>query len=143
LPERVEETLLVVVPFTDRGTEFRPGDRVPIRHRRMRQVAAKHPEFFRMEYETEELDLQWLADLEVGFERKYEAAVHAREEEKARRKRALRQELETQDIPDHELERRFKRQEAERKEREQEAKEEREREAVERNIALTGGGFHF
>jgi len=143
MPELVIETLLVVERFSDRGTDYVPGDRVPIRHRRIRQLAQANPGWFRMEFETEELDLQWLAGLEVGFERKYEAVLHAREEEKARRKRALRRELETQDIPDHELERRFKRQEAERKEREREIKEEREREVVEQSIALTGGGFHF
>jgi len=143
LSELITETLLVITPFKDRGTDYLAGDRVPIRHLRIRQIAREHPEFFRMEYASEDIDLEWLAGLEADYEERYRQVKRAREDEKDRRKRALRQELETQDVPQYELERRFKRQEAERKEREREIKEEREREAVERNIALTGGGFHF
>lgn len=144
MPELITETLLVTAPFKDRGVEYLVGDRVPIRHLRIRQIAREHPEFFRMEYATEELDLEWLAGLEPRFEGRYRAVKQAREEEKDRRKRALRQELETQDIPQHDLERRFNKQEREREKREQEAKEERERESVERNIVLpVESGFHF
>jgi hypothetical protein len=134
---------LVVAAFKVRGTEYLPGDRVPIRHRRIRQIAAEHPEFFRMEYATEDLDLDWLAGLEADFEQRYQEVKRAREGQEERRKRALRQEPESQGRPQPELERRFKKQEAERKRREEEAREEREREKVERDIALIGGGFNF
>jgi hypothetical protein len=144
MPELITETLLVTAPFKDRGVEYLRGDRVPVRHLHIRQIARERPELFRMEYATEELDLEWLAGLEADFEEQYRAVKHAREKEKDRRKRALRQELETQDIPQHDLERRFAKQEREREKREQDAREEREREAVERNIALIGeSGFHF
>ena len=48
MPDRIEHTLLVVEGFEDRGTDYRPGDRVPLRHRRVRQLAAAHPERFVM-----------------------------------------------------------------------------------------------
>jgi hypothetical protein len=144
LPQLISETLLVVAPFKDRGADYLPGDRVPIRHRRIRQIVAGNPQWFAMEYSVEPVDLKWLAGLEAEFESKYRELKQAREEEKTRRKRALRRELGTQDIPDHELERRFAEQEREREKREQEARDERERESVEQNIALTGeSGFHF
>jgi hypothetical protein len=144
LPELISETLLVVAPFKDRGVDYVPGDRLPIRHLHIRQIAREHPELFAMEYAIEPVDLEWLAGLEVLFEDRYREFKHAREKEKVRQQRAIRQELESQDIPDHELEKRFKKQEAEREKREQEAKEERERESVERNIAVIGeSGFHF
>jgi hypothetical protein len=72
MPERIEDTLLVVEPFKDRGVEYLAGDRVPLRHRRIRQLAVKEPGWFRMEYETAELDLAWLAKLESDFEARYE-----------------------------------------------------------------------
>ena len=144
MPQLISETLLVTAPFKDRGVEYLAGDRVPVRHLRIRQIAREHPEFFRMEYASEELDLEWLAGLEVLFEDRYRELKQAREKEKVRQQRNLREELATQDLPQHELERKFAKQEAEREKREQEAKEEREREAVERNIALpVESGFHF
>lgn len=147
MPELVTETLLVVERFSDRGTDYVPGDRVPVRHRRIRQVARENPQWFRMEYETAEIDPDWLAKLDAEFESKYRTMKQAREEEKIRRKRVLRRELEEQGIPDHELERRFAKQEAEREKREREMKKEREREKVERDIAIVGdqyrSGFHF
>jgi hypothetical protein len=42
MPEKIEETLLVVEGFKDRGTEYWPGDRVPVRHRAIRRIAAQH-----------------------------------------------------------------------------------------------------
>jgi hypothetical protein len=145
MPQRIEDTLLVVAAFKDRGTEYLPGDRVPLRHRRIRQLAAERPEWFRMEYGTEELDLEWLAGLEADFEQNYEAANRAREAEKARQERAVRDELKAQDAPQPELERRFKRQEQEDAERKRKAREERERDLLEKQVALTGhlrDGFH-
>jgi hypothetical protein len=144
MPEKIFETLLVVERFSDRGTGYVPGDRVPVRHRRIRQIARENPEWFRMEYETAEIDPEWLANLDVEFEAKYRQLKQAREELKVRQERAQREELATQDVPDHKLEKRFAAQEAEDRKRKQEAKEERERESVEQNIALTGeSGFHF
>jgi hypothetical protein len=139
----ITETLLVTAPFKDRGVEYLRGDRVPIRHRRIRQIAAKHPELFAMEYAPEPVDRQWLSDLDVESEERYRQVKRGREEQKARQKRAIRQELESQDLPQPELEKRLRKQEEEEEKRKQELREEREREAVERDVALTGEGFHF
>jgi hypothetical protein len=145
LPERIEETLLVVVPFKDRGVEYVSGDRVPIRHRRIRQIAAENPDFFRMEYAPEDLDMEWLAALEVEAEKRYEAQKHLAEEQKVRQKRALRHELETQDLPQPELEKRFKKQEEDEKKRKERIREERERETVESNVLIGErySGFNY
>jgi hypothetical protein len=147
MPERITDTLLVVESFKDRsGTEYLPGDRVPIRHRNIRRLAAEQPELFVMEFATEPVDLEWLAELEVKYEEKYRVVKQARDGEKDRRERALRDELKEQNRSQPELERRFEKQEAERRRREEEAREEREREELEREIALTSdlrGGFHF
>ena len=94
MPDRIEDTLLVVASLKHRGTEFRPGDRVPIRHPSIWRLAAKQPELFRLEYATEALDLEWLVGLEAGFEDRYQAVKLAQEEQKARAERALRAELE-------------------------------------------------
>jgi hypothetical protein len=146
MPERIEETLLVVAAFRDRGTDYVAGDRVPIRHRSIRRLAAKHPELFAMEYSTEPVDLEWLAELEVGYEEKYRVVKQARDGEKDRQQRALREELKSQDRSQPVLERLFAKQEAERHRREEEAREEREREELEREIAFTDdlrSGFNF
>jgi hypothetical protein len=146
MPEKIEETLLVVEGFKDRGTEYWPGDRVPVRHRAIRRIAAQHPSWFAMEFAPEDLDLEWLAAIEVEAEEKYEAQKRLLEEQKARQKRALRHELKSQDLPQPELERRFKKQEAEDRKRKEKMREEREREAVEDQVAFTGNyrsGFHF
>lgn len=138
MPELITETLLVTVPFKHDGVEYFRGDRVPVRHRAIRRIAAKNPELFRLEYAPEDLDLQWLAGLEVEAEARYQEQKRLIEEQKERQKRALRQELEAQDIPDHELEKRFRKQEAEEKKRKQELREERERERVEEQAAFLG-----
>jgi hypothetical protein len=143
MPELITETLLVTVPFKDRGVEYLRGDRVPIRHRRIRQVARDHPELFAMEFAPEPVDPEWLANLDLEYEERYRQVKRGREEQKARQQRAIRQELESQDIPDHELEKRFRKQVEEEEKRKQQVREEREREAVERDVALTGEGFHF
>jgi hypothetical protein len=114
MPELITETLLIVTPFKHRGTEYERGDRVPIRHRAIRRLAAERPEWFAQEYAPEPVDLEWLASLEAGFEDRYLAVKRAREEAKARQERALRAELEEQSAPQPELERRFARQEEER-----------------------------
>jgi hypothetical protein len=146
MPELITETLLVTVAFKHNGIDYFRGDRVPVRHRAIRRLAAQHPSWFAQEYAPEDLNLEWLAALEVEAEAKYRTAKQAREAEKERQKRALREELESQDQPQPELERRFKKQEAERKKREREVREEREREQIESQVAFTGdyrSGFNF
>jgi len=131
MSQRIEDTLLVVQPFQGRnGTEYVPGDRLPIRHRWVRRLAAEHPQWFVMEYATEPLDVDWLASLEADSEARYETVKRLREAEKGQRKRALRRELKEQEAPQPVLERRFRQQERERERREQEAREKREREGA-------------
>jgi hypothetical protein len=147
MPELITETLLIVTPFKHRGTAYERGDRVPIRHRAIRRLAAERPEWFAMEYAPEPVDLEWLASLEAGFEAKYDAVRRAREEAKVRQERALRAELREQNTPQPELERRYAKQEAERLAAEAEAREEREREQLEEQVAIVGDdlriGFNF
>jgi hypothetical protein len=147
MPELITETLLVVEPFKDRGTDFLRGDRVPLHHRRIRQLAAKEPGWFRMEYAPEEVDLGWLAGLEAEYEDRYHVVKREREEAKVRQERALREEIASQDRPQTELERRFKRQEDAERKRKEEIREEREREKVEQQAAIIGdgplSGFHY
>jgi hypothetical protein len=147
MPELITETLLVTAAFKHDGVEYFRGDRVPVRHRAIRRIAAASPHLFAMEYAPEDVDLEWLAALEVEAEARYRTAKQAREAEKERQKRALRQELESQDQPQPELERRFKKQEAEDRKRKAKMREEREREEVEKQIAMVGddlrSGFNF
>ena len=149
MPELITETLLVTVPFKDRGVDYVVGDRVPVRHRAIRRLAAQHPSWFAMEFAPEDLDLEWLADIEEEAEENYKVQKRLAEEAKARQKRAIRHELDAQDQPrpgELDLERRFKKQEAEEKKRKEKMREEREREAVESQVTLTGNylsGFHF
>ena len=146
MPELITETLLVVEGFKDRGTEYWPGDRVPVHHRAFRRLAAQHPSWFAMEYAPDDLDLQWLAAIEEEAEEKYEAQKRLAEEQKARQKRALRHELESQGQPQQpDLERRFKKQEDEDRKRKEKVREEREREAVESNVIIGDrySGFNY
>jgi len=146
MPELITETLLVTVPFKDRGVEYFRGDRVPVRHRAIRRIAAQYPSWFAMEYAPEDLDLQWLAAIEEEAEEKYEAQKRLAEKQKARQKRALRHELESQGQPQQpDLERRFKKQEDEDRKRKEKVREEREREAVESNVIIGErySGFNF
>jgi hypothetical protein len=53
MPQRIEDTLLVIVPFKSNGVNYLAGDRVPTRHRAIRRIAAASPELFAMEYGTE------------------------------------------------------------------------------------------
>jgi hypothetical protein len=139
MPRLIEDTLLVTQGFKDRGVEYFAGDRVPVRHRRIRQIAREHPQWFRAEYETAEVDLTWLASLDAEAEGRYGDVKRLREAEKAQRERALRRELEEQETPQPELERRFEQQEKARKRREQEARGERERESLESQVPLRSG----
>ena len=145
MPELITETLLVTVPFKDRGVDYVVGDRVPVRHRAFRRLAAQHPSWFAMEFAPEDLDLEWLGTLEVEAEEKYKVQKRLGEEQKARQKRAVRHELENQDLPQPELERRFKKQEAEEEKRKEKMREERERETVESNVLIGErySGFNY
>src|SRR5687768_1534552 len=129
MPELITETLLVTAAFKHDGVEFFRGDRVPARHRSIRRIAAASPHLFAMEYAPEDLDLEWLASLEVEAEEKYRMVKQAHEAEKEKKKRALREELKAQDRPQPELERRFRKQQEEEK-RKQQVREEREREEL-------------
>jgi hypothetical protein len=136
MPEPITETLLIVANFTHDGVEYVRGDRVPVRHRAILRIAAASPHLFAMEYAPEDLDLQWLAALEIEAEEKYQAQKRLVEEQKARQKRALRHELDTQNLPQPELEKRFRKQEEAEEKRKQQVREARERELVESNVLL-------
>jgi hypothetical protein len=98
-----------------------------------------------MEFAPEDLDLEWLAAIEVEAEERYKAQKRLDEEQKARQKRAIRHELDSQDLPQPELERRFKKQEAEEEKRKEKMREERERETVESNVLIGErySGFNY
>jgi hypothetical protein len=135
--------LLVIQPFRHDSVEYRAGDRVPVRHRAIRRIAAERPDLFVMEYASEPLDLDWLAGLEADAEERYLAVKRLRDGEKDRQERALREELKEQERGQPELERRFKEQQKARKRLEQEALEQRERDALEQQVPLTTSGFNF
>jgi hypothetical protein len=139
MPQRIEDTLLVVESFKSDGVEYLAGDRVPTRHRAIRRIAAERPELFAMEWSTDPLDLQWLASIEAAAEGRYEAVKRLREAKKGQRERALREELKEQDRGQPEMEKRYRRQQDEEKKREQQVREEREREALESQVAFTSG----
>lgn len=144
MPELITETLLVTAAFKHDGVDYFRGDRVPVRHRAIRRIAAASPHLFAMEYAPEDLDLEWLAAIELEAEERYRTAKQASEAEKERQKRALREELKAQDRPQPELERRFRKQQEEEEKRKQQVREERDREEIERRIDLVGGsGFNY
>jgi hypothetical protein len=142
VPEPITETVLVFEPFVHAGDQYVHGDRLPVRHRWVRRVAREHPDWFRVEYAPEDIDLHWLDSMEDDAERRYQAVVRAREEAKARGERALREELTEQTRSQPDLERRLVKQEAEQRKREEQMREERKREEAERAIELRGG-FNF
>jgi hypothetical protein len=139
MPTRIDETLLVIEAFKDpqSGVQYLPGDHAQLRHRSIRRVASERPEFFRMEYETTEVDQELLVELERCFEDEYEQEKARLAEAERQRERALRLELNEQGRRDP-LERQYAAQEAERKKRQREAKEELERQKVEERLALQG-----
>lgn len=141
MPELITETVLVFEPFKHGDMDYQRGDRLPIRHRWVRRVAREHPDWFRMEYAPEDVDLGLLDSLEVEAEERYQAVLRAREAEKARRERALKAEFAEQNRAQPELERRLAKQEAEQRKQEEKAREERKREEIERNIELARGYF--
>jgi hypothetical protein len=107
MPELITETLLVVERFKHKGEEYDRGDRLPVRHRWVRRVAAEHPDWFRAEYAPEDVDRHWLASLEDDSEARYQAVLRAREEGKARHERAQRDEPAEQNASQPDLERRI------------------------------------
>jgi hypothetical protein len=78
MPELIPVTLLVVERFKHKGEEYDRGDRLPLRHRRVRRVASENPELSRIEYAPEDVDLHWLASLEGDSEERYKAVLRAR-----------------------------------------------------------------
>jgi hypothetical protein len=134
-PRRVESSLLVVERFKDsHGDEWRVGDRAPLARRAVRQAALERPELFRMEYETVEVDVAWLRELDATYEERFDQVKKRRAREAEDREKALRAELKAQGAPQPELERRYAQQEKERAERAKRAREEREREQIEREL---------
>jgi hypothetical protein len=77
------------------GTTRAPSVRIAPRDR---------PELFVMEYETAPVDQAWLAELDSRYDAEYEEAKAARDTAKARREKALRDDLKAQDAPQPELE---------------------------------------
>jgi hypothetical protein len=142
VPELITDSLLVAERFRHGGMDYERGDRLAVRHRWVRRVARDNPEWFRLEYAPEDIDLAWLDSIEGDYEERYQAVLRAREEEKKRRERALVEEYRTQERPQPEMEKAFKKQEAEDQKRKERVREEREREIVEREIELRSG-FHF
>lgn len=114
--------------------------------RAVRQAALRRPDLFRLEYETQEVDVAWLRGVDERYNRMYDDIAASRRQAAAKEKQALRKEFEEQGKPpslsQRELERRFKKQEAEDKAREKEAAEARERAMIENELAVRGGGFH-
>jgi hypothetical protein len=148
VPARIETTLLVVERFTDEaGTEYLPGDRAPIGHRSVRRAAFEEPSSFAMEFETTSLDLDWLRELEQQYEGEYKTELRRREQAKAAREQAFRDELREQERGDSkDLERAFERQEKEKKKRRKAAEEEAERQKIEQDLAVgrkIPAGFHY
>jgi hypothetical protein len=144
-PQRIEATLLVIEGFKFDGLEYRAGDRVPVQHRSIRRLAAEHPGWFAMEFETTDLDLEWLAGVEAEYEATYQEGKRLRDGAKERQERALREELKEQNRRQPALERRFAKQQAADEKRRREIREERERRQVEQELALADVriGFHF
>jgi hypothetical protein len=98
-----------------------------------------------MEFETAPLDLDWLRELEQQYEGEYKTELRRREQAKAAREQAFRDELKAQDEPQPGLERHYKRQEEEKKKRRKAAEEEAERQKIEQDLAVgrrNPAGFH-
>jgi phage protein D len=127
--------LLIAEEFRDAsGHEWRVGDRAPLARRAVRQAALERPARFAMEFETVEVDMPWLRELDASYEERVEEVKRRRGREAEEREKALRAELKAQDVSQPELERRYAQQEKERAERAKRAREEREREQIEREL---------
>jgi hypothetical protein len=146
----IETSLLVVEAFTDSaGMEWREGDRAPLHQRTVRRAALEHPEWFACEFETVDVDPDWLREIDTKYEAELDALKRRRKERKAAEEQALREEFESQDSPDkpnseqRRLERAYEKQEREREEAKKRLGEERERQGLERELAFGRGGFQF
>jgi hypothetical protein len=104
----------------------------------------ERPDLFVVEHESLPFDPQasWFRQVVANYERRYAEAKAHRDGEEARRQAALRAELERQNRAQPDLERRHKRQEAERAKREQAAKSEHERRILENELEFMSG-FHI
>jgi hypothetical protein len=144
-PRRVENSLLVVEPFTDRaGSKWQPGDHAPLARRAVREAAESNPSWFRVEFETLPFDPAepWFRNIAADHEQRYEALRRNRGTAKEREQAALRAELAAQEKGDpRDLERRYEQQEREREERKKRAGEQQERRRLENELELQGGGF--
>jgi hypothetical protein len=146
-PRRVESSLLVIEQFKDpAGGEWKPGDRAPLARRAIREAVRARPELFMVEYETlpvTEADLDgWLAQVDTDYQQQYEQIKAVRDGAEQREQAALHAELEQQERGQPELERRFKKQEAERAKQEKALQEQRERRQIENQIEFQSG-FHI
>jgi hypothetical protein len=148
-PAMIESSLLVVEAFRDSsGFEWKAGDRALLRNRHVREAALANPSWFRIEFETADVDLAWLRELDAGYEAEFIEAKRRRDERKAREKRAVQEELkaakEAQDSAEQKrLKRALEQQEREKEEAVKRLQEERERRAIETELAYFGGqGFH-
>jgi hypothetical protein len=149
-PAIIETSLRVLVAFTDAGGfEWKAGDVAPLHQRTVRRAALEHPEWFACEFETVDVDPDWLREIDTKYEAELDALKRRREERRAREERALREEYEAQDSPDkpdseeRRLERAYERQEREREQQQQRLAEERERQGLERELAFGRGGVQF
>ena len=100
MPARVESSLLVVEAFTDAtGTEWQPGDRVPLARRAVREAALNNPARFVVEFGTESFDpsADWFQEIDARYEERYAELKQHRDGAEERRQQALRDELKTQD----------------------------------------------
>ncbi len=143
MPQLVQDSLLVVVPFKDAiGFEYRTGDRAPLRLGSVRQAALAHPEWFRQEHTPVEVDVEWLRELHEHAEAQYATAA---KERTARRERERGEGLKVSDQArqsSNRLEHRYQQQEADRKRRQQELREQKERQRVEAVIGRSGFNIH-
>jgi hypothetical protein len=93
MPAMIETSLLVVQPFKDTdGFEWREGDRVPLHQRTVRRAALAHPEWFACDFETVDVDPDWLREIDTKYEAELDALKRRRKERKAAEERALREE---------------------------------------------------
>ncbi len=143
MPQLVQDTLLVVVPFKDAtGFEYRAGDRASLRLGSVRQAALANPQWFAMEHAPVPVDVEWLRDLHERAEAQYATAA---KERTARREREPGEELKVSDQArqsSDRLEHRYQQQEADRKRRQQELREQKERQRVEAVIGRSGFNIH-
>jgi hypothetical protein len=147
-PRRVESSLLVTEDFVDRdGFQWRAGDRASLARKAVREAARERRECFVIEFETLPFDPGdgWFKSIDAHYESAFAAIKRHRDGAEARRQAALRAELEEQNTPQPELEKRYRTQEKERSQRRERALANKERKEIEQELELAGlhSGFHF